>query len=133
MLFNRKNVLSFACGLATVSGALAVVLQDTSGQPYGGHVDYVFNLVNADIYPVSPFRLLGCQCSSVPASRMDTLAPLFLSMGEPFHHLFTLPIHSDLFRSYISQFHGPTIFATKGDQLNVCCLAQLLIRALTRL
>jgi len=60
MLLDMRTVLSFACGLAAFPGALAVALQDTSGQPYGGHVDYVFNLVNADIQPVSTFPLLAC-------------------------------------------------------------------------
>lgn len=48
----RKS-LAFASALAAFPGALAVALQDTSGQPYGGHVDYVFDIANADVQPVS--------------------------------------------------------------------------------
>ena len=51
---------------------------------------------------------------------MDTLAPLFLSMGEPLDYYLTLPSQSYLLQSSFSQFHGPTIYATKGDRLNVC-------------
>lgn len=48
----RKS-LALASALAAFPGVLAVVLQDTSGKPYGGHVDYVFNIANADVQPVS--------------------------------------------------------------------------------
>ena len=51
---------------------------------------------------------------------MGSLAPLFLSMGEAFVGCVTLPGQTDLLWLYVSQFHGPTIFANKGDHLNVC-------------
>jgi hypothetical protein len=57
MLFNTKAVLSLASVLAAFPAVLAAVLQDTSGQPYGGHVDYEFDIANGDIQPVSTFLL----------------------------------------------------------------------------
>jgi hypothetical protein len=58
MLFDKKTVLSLASALAALPGALAVaVLQNTSGQSNGAHVDYVFNIKNADIQPVSTVPL----------------------------------------------------------------------------
>ena len=130
MLFDKKAVfsLALASGLASFPAALGAAIQDTSGNPYGsGHVDYVFDLANADIQPVSTFPLIPCQFILTLASRMDTLALLFLSMGEPLHHNLTFFAQSHLLQLYFSQFHGPTILATKGDRLNVCCIAQPLV------
>lgn len=126
MLFDKNAILSLALasGLATFPAALGTAIRDTSGNPYGsGHVDYVFNLANADIQPVSTFPLLPSQSILTMASRMGTLALLFLSMSEPSDHLITLPAQSHLLRPYFRQFHGPTILATKGDRLNVCFIA----------
>jgi hypothetical protein len=129
MLFDKKTALSFASGLAAFPSALAGALLDVPGRPFKHDVNYVFNLINADIQPVSTFRLFTCQYSASMSSRMVTLVPLFLSMGEPFNHRVTRPGRSDL---CVSHFHGPTIFATKGDHLNAYCIALCLIQVLMR-
>ena len=59
MLFDNKSLFSLVLAFPA---ALAAVIQDTSGAPYGGgHVDYTFNLANAYIQPVSAFPLPPCQ------------------------------------------------------------------------
>jgi len=129
MLFNKNAVLSLASALVALPAVLAAaVLQDTSGKPNGGHVDYVFDIANANVEPVSTFPLLSSSSQFQMASRMDTLAPLFLSTGEsPYTYISLRDPNLTSSDPVSSQFHGPTIYATKGDRLNVCYITQHLV------